>query len=108
MVKDNTATSYDMMELSHQTLCLTMCYNRRRAGESVNVKLEATESIMSGEGCVNQEIFESLTDFEKELIQHFLRFKTRGKRGRNLTALMRESIDVIANLTNWHLLGIYI
>ena len=86
-----------------------MCFNRRRAGEASNIKLEtARENTMFGEA--NEEVLKCLSKFEKAMVNCLSRFETRGKRGHPVPILMIKlmcrNVEIIADLENRHIMGI--
>ncbi|XP_022089284.1 uncharacterized protein LOC110978529 [Acanthaster planci] len=86
------------MELCHSLLAHVVLFNRRRSGETERLLLGAYEKVETNRD-LQPEVFNSLGEVEKVLVQKLKRIEVRGKRGRKvpilLTREMVESIDFL-------------
>lgn len=91
-----------LFRLSKLLLCLTVCFNRKRTGETEQVKIEDAKTALMGD--LNLDILEKLDEHEKHLATVLSRFETRGKRGKAvpilLTPLMLKGFQILCHPSN--------
>ncbi|XP_049928186.1 uncharacterized protein LOC126407385 isoform X2 [Epinephelus moara] len=84
-------------ELSQVTLAQLILFNRRREGEVS--RMEVQTYLQRNMQCMEDDIEESLSPFEKKLCENLIRVEVRGKRGRKLPVLfppnVKESVDLL-------------
>lgn len=82
----STEKWYDLAKVVLATIIL---FNRRRSGEASRIKIENFTD-MSTE--YNEDITDTLTNFEKQLCKVLHRFVIKGKRGRKVPVLLTEEM----------------
>lgn len=84
-------------ELSKVTLTQLILFNRRREGEVSRMQVETY--LRRNQQEVQDDIFESLTPFEKKLCERLTRVEIRGKRGRKVPVLfptnVKDSVELL-------------
>ena len=86
-------------QLAEVTLAQIILFNRRRGGESERMLVAQLEDSLQLGDQIQDEVAESLSDFEKQLAKTLKRVEIRGKRGRKVAVLLTES-----HVTSLHLL----
>ncbi|CAH1107014.1 unnamed protein product [Psylliodes chrysocephalus] len=85
----------NLVEIS---LVMTIILNRRRVGEVQYMLLKDYESALKCDP--NSDIFQILTESEKQLSQSLIRLEIKGKIGRGVPVLLTEKLQSILNLIN--------
>ena len=89
-------------DLSSAILCSIILFNRRRSGEPARMKINAYKAVIDKKTVLNDEVSESLTEFERQLCDSFKRIEIRGKKNKMvailLTREMERAIDLLIKL----------
>jgi len=83
-----TETNYSCMV--QVCLSLIILFNRKRSGEAERLKMEEYKrGLLSG--TPDDEVLETLTNFERSLVNKFSRIETEGKRGRKVAIIVTDT-----------------
>ena len=90
---------HNYQQLNYVTLCKAITFNKRRGGETSRLKMINYESKPLWGAHTNKDIFESLDEFEKKLVQNLDMLKMVGKRNRHvpliLTPPLKEAMQLL-------------
>ena len=88
--------NHDIVEyrnLATALLTSLILFNRRRAGEPALMKICDFENKLTTDSVINDEVKESLSQFELKLCKSFKRIELRGKRGRKVPLLLTKEME---------------
>ena len=96
-VSQGVGHDYAMFEknwrkLAKVTHAQVVLFNRRRAGETERMEVSQHQQGLTSGKQVQEDIFEGLPQFEKQLVQTLARTEIRGKRGRKVPVLLTECV----------------
>ena len=90
---------HNYQQLNMVTLCKAITFNKRRGGETSRLKMINYESKPLWGAHSNKDIYDSLDDFEKKLVQNLDMLKMVGKRNRHvpliLTPPLKEAMQLL-------------
>ena len=88
----------NLTDLSKLTLLKIIVFNKRRGGEAARLLVSTYTNKLAWNLQPNEDIFNSLSEMEKQLVKRLEVIKTKGKRGRAVPILITPDVKAAMNL----------